>query len=176
MGRTRERKRPDTSKHKGYITGEGYQRLEEEASYLWNTKRPEVTKAVAVAAAEGDRSENAEYIYRKKQLREIDSRLRFLGNRLDALTPVIEKPKADGRVYFGCYVKLEDEEGNELTYRIVGPDEWDFDRGEISIDSPVGKALLGKREDDEVLVKRPKGDTWYTIIEVTVDPPEKISL
>ncbi len=167
---TRDRTRPDTSKKKGYITDEGYRRLEAEAKYLWNEKRPDVTRALTVAAAEGDRSENAEYIYRKKQLGEIDRRLRFLGKRLDALTPVVEKPRADGRVYFGCYVTVEDEEGNEKRYRIVGPDEWDAEKGEISMDSPMGRALMGKREDDEVVVRRPKGDLHLTILEVDVDP------
>ena len=170
MARTRERTRPDTSKKPGYITQEGYRRLEEEAAYLWNEKRPRVAKAVSDAAAEGDRSENAEYIYRKKQLGEIDRRLRFLGKRLDALTMVSEKPKADGRVYFGCYVTLEDEDGQLVRYRIVGPDEWDVERGEISMESPMGKVLLGKREGDEVLVRRPKGDVYFTITKVTVSP------
>ena len=94
---------------------------------MWNQKRPQVVSALADAAAEGDRSENAEYIYRKRQLAEIDRRLRFLGRRLDALTVVTEKPRADGRVYFGCYVTVEDEDGQEKRYRIVGPDEWDVE-------------------------------------------------
>ena len=128
-----------------------------------------MTKAVAVAAAEGDRSENAEYIYRKKQLAEIDRRLRFLDKRLDVLTVVSEKPRADGRVYFGCYVTVEDEEGETIRYRIVGPDEWDAERGEISMNSPMAKALMGKREDDEVVVRRPKGDLYLTIMDVSVD-------
>lgn len=170
MARTRERIRPDTSGKPGYITQEGYRRLDEEAAYLWSVKRPEVARALADAAAEGDRSENAEYIYRKKQLGEIDRRLRFLGKRLDVLKIVSEKPKDDGRVYFGCYVTLEDEDGNIVKYRIVGPDEWDIDRGEISMDSPVGKALLGKRIDDDVIVRRPKGEVYYTIVEVSVNP------
>ena len=170
MARTRERTRPDTSGKPGYITKEGYQRLEEEAHYLWNDKRPRVARAVADAAAEGDRSENAEYIYRKKQLAEIDRRLRFLNKRLDVLTMVTEKPKADGRVYFGCYVTVEDEEGEVTRYRIVGPDEWDAKKGEISMDSPVGRALLGKRTDDEVIVQRPKGDLTLLIVDVTVAP------
>ncbi|MCP4604881.1 MAG: transcription elongation factor GreB [Proteobacteria bacterium] len=165
---TRTRKRPDTSKRPGYITAEGYRRLEEEASYLWTEKRPRVSKAVAVAAAEGDRSENAEYIYRKKQLAEIDRRLRFLGNRLDALTIVSEKPEDCGRVYFGCYVTVENENGEEKRYRIVGTDEWDADRGEISIDSPVAKALLGKEEGDEITIRRPKGDIVLSINKVSV--------
>jgi transcription elongation factor GreB len=167
---TRTRTRPDTSKRPGYITAVGYRRLEEEASYLWNEKRPRVSQALSDAAAEGDRSENAEYIYRKKQLGEIDRRLRFLGNRLDVLTIVSDKPRDDGRVYFGCYVTVEDEEGRETRYRIVGPDEWDVERGEISVDSPMARALFGKEEGDVVMLRRPKGDIELTILEVTVDP------
>ena len=167
---TRTRKRRDESKNKGYITQEGYRRLEEESHFLWNVKRPEVASALQAAAAEGDRSENAEYIYRKRQLADIDRRLRFLGNRLDALTMVSETPPNDGKVYFGCTVTLEDEDGNEMRYRIVGADEWDIQRGEISVESPVAKAIMGKSLDDEVFVKRPKGDTWVTIVDVSVLP------
>ncbi len=170
MARTRERTRPDTSGKSGYITQEGYRRLEEEAHHLWTVKRPRVAKAVADAAAEGDRSENAEYIYRKKQLGEIDRRLRFLGKRLDALKVVSDKPNEDGRVYFGCYVFVEDEDGEQKRYRIVGPDEWDADKGEISMHSPLGKALLRKREGDEVLLRRPKGDVYLTILKVKTEP------
>lgn len=165
---TRTRKRKDDSKKDGYITQEGYRRIEEESHYLWNEKRPRVTQALQAAAAEGDRSENAEYIYRKKQLGEIDRRLRFLGNRLDALTMVSDVPPNNGKVYFGCWVTLEDEEGKEVRYRIVGADEWDIERNEISVDSPMAKALMGKLLDDEVLVRRPKGDIWYTIIHIAV--------
>ena len=170
MGRTRERTRPDVSGKPGYITAEGYRRLEEEASHLWNVKRPRVTKALADAAAEGDRSENAEYIYRKKQLADIHRRSRFLGKRLDILKVVSDKPEANGRVYFGCYVLVEDEHGETKRYRIVGADEWDADRGEISMHSPLARALLGKSEGDEVLIKRPKGNLYLTIVKVTVDP------
>jgi transcription elongation factor GreB len=167
---TRTRKRKDESKKQGYITQAGYRRLEEESYFLWNVKRPEVAEALKTAAAEGDRSENAEYIYRKRQLADIDRRLRFLGNRLDALTMVSEAPPDDGRVYFGSRVTLEDEDGNELTYRIVGADEWDMARNEISVDSPLARAILGKSLDDEVLVKRPRGDMWYTIVDIGVVP------
>jgi transcription elongation factor GreB len=166
---TRERTRPDTSSKPGYITADGYLRLGKEADYLWNEKRPAVTQALADAAAEGDRSENAEYIYRKRQLGEIDRRLRFLRKRLDVLTVVTEKPKADGRIYFGCYVTLENEDGEITKYRIVGPDEWEIERNEISMDSPMGRVLLGKQEDDEVFIRRPKGDTYFTIVKVSVD-------
>jgi transcription elongation factor GreB len=166
----RERSRPDTSKKPGYITAEGFRCLQEEADFLWNHKRPEVTAAVSTAAAEGDRSENAEYIYRKRQLAEIDRRLRFLGNRLEALKVVTEKPQNDGRVYFGCRVTIEDEDGNRACYRIVGPDEWDSTRGEISVESPMAKALLGKHVDDDVEVQRPDGPACFLITKVAVDP------
>jgi transcription elongation factor GreB len=169
MARTRDRTRPDESGKPSYITEEGYRRLEEEAQHLWNVKRPEVARALADAAAEGDRSENAEYIYRKKQLGEIDRRLRFLGRRLDVLKVVQDRPKADGRVYFGCTVTLEDEDGGTRRYRIVGPDEWDMSRGDISVESPMAKSLLGKSAGDEVTVRRPKGDDIVTIISVEID-------
>lgn len=165
----RERTRPDTSKNPGYITAEGFRRLQEEADLLWNRKRPEVTAALATAAAEGDRSENAEYIYRKRQLADIDRRLRFLGNRLKALKVVTEKPENDGRVYFGCCVTLEDEDGRRLRYRIVGPDEWDTTRAEISVESPMARALLGKQAGDDIEVQRPGGAAWYEIIDVAID-------
>lgn len=165
---TRHRKRPDESKKKGYITPEGYRRLEEEAQYLWNVKRPETARRVADAAAEGDRSENAEYIYGKRLLAEIDRRLRFLGARLDVLKVVTDKPEDDGRVYFGCHVTVEDEDGKESRYRIVGPDEWNAEQGKISMDSPMGRALLGKKEGDEVAVARPAGTVYLTIAKVSV--------
>jgi len=166
----RERTRPDTSKKPGYITAEGFRRLQQEADFLWNNKRPEVTSALAEAAAEGDRSENAEYTYRKRQLAEIDQRLRFLGNRLKALRIVDEKPKNDGRVYFGSFVTIEDENGFKTRYRIVGPDEWDGSRGEISVESPMARALLGKQSGDDIEVQRPGGAACYEIIVVSVDP------
>jgi transcription elongation factor GreB len=170
MSHAREQTNPGVPVKVAYITAEGYRRLEDEANYLWTVKRPQVVSALADAAAEGDRSENAEYLYRKRQVAEIDRRLRFLGKRMDAVTVVREKPRADGRVYFGCYVTVEDEEGQTKRYRIVGPDEWDSKRAEISMDSPMGKALLGRRLEDEVLVRRPIGDVYLTIVDVSVDP------
>ncbi len=134
-----------------YITPEGYQKLESELKGLWD-RRKEVTKALAAAAAEGDRSENAEYIYRKKELREIDRRIRYLQNRMPKLK-VVSEVGDKNRVFFGAIVTLEDEEGNEITYRIVGPDEIEPDKNYISIDAPMSKALLGKSVDDEVIVK-----------------------
>ena len=150
-----------------YITPEGYARLREEHERLWRIERPKVTEQVAAAAALGDRSENAEYIYGKKRLREIDARLRFLGRRLEELT-VVEPDARRGneRVFFGSWVTLEDEAGESVRYRIVGPDEADPARGLISMDSPVGRGLLGKRVDDEVRVRRPKGDVLFVILEI----------
>ena len=115
-------------------------------------KRPEVTRILSAAAAEGDRSENAEYIYRKKELREIDARVRFLRKRLDDMVIVDRIPKDTDKIYFGAWVTIEDNNGDEKTYRVVGPDEFDAKLGWISMDSPMGKALLGKSLDDEILI------------------------
>jgi len=125
-----------------------------------------VTQEVADAAAQGDRSENAEYIYGKRRLREIDRRVRFLSKRLDEVIVVNEVPTDTGRVFFGAWVTLENDEGDETTYRIVGADESDLDSGCISIDSPVARGLLGKRDGDEVIVRVPRGDVAYTIVGV----------
>src|SRR5512147_809799 len=127
------RYRPPQKQGSKYITPEGKKRLMDEFSFLWKTKRPEVTAALSAAAAEGDRSENAEYIYRKKQLREIDSRIHFLKDRLEDVVVVDTVPDDPGRVYFGAWVRLEDEDGHIAEYRIVGPDEFDTDKGYISM-------------------------------------------
>ena len=153
-----------------YITPEGKKRLTDEFALLWKAKRPEVTAALAAAAAEGDRSENAEYQYRKKQLREIDSRIHFLKGRLEDVVVVNTVPDDPGRVFFGAWVRLEDERGNEAEFRIVGPDEFDTDKGYISMDSPMARALMKKTEGDEVVVRRPKGDAVFTIVEVSYRP------
>jgi len=153
-----------------YITPEGARRLREEFEYLWKVERPRVTQAVSDAAAEGDRSENAEYIYGKKRLREIDRRVRFLMKRLDVLTVVEDQPERKGKIFFGAWVRLENEEGNEVVYRIVGPDEFDPGKGYISVDSPMAKALIGKQEGDEVVVRRPAGVATFTIIDVGYKP------
>jgi transcription elongation factor GreB len=152
-------------KRSPYITPAGFAALEAESRALW-TRRREVTAALTAAAAEGDRSENAEYIYRKKELREIDRRLRYLQKRLPELKVVAEQPADPTRVYFGAWVALEDEAGEELSLRIVGADEFDPARSWISIDSPVAKALLGKALDAEVTVHTPQGQRHYWIIEV----------
>jgi len=141
-----------------YITPEGFRRLQEEAERLWRVERPRVTQQVADAAALGDRSENAEYIYGKKRLREIDSRLRFLQKKLDTLTVVRESPPRRDRVYFGAFVTVEEESGESVEYRLVGPDESDPGQGLLSIESPLGRALMGRSEGDEVTVSRPRGD------------------
>ena len=133
---------------------------------MWKKKRPEVTRAVTAAAAEGDRSENAEYIYRKKQLREIDARVRFLRKRLENMVVVDTVPDDTSRVFFGAWVMLESVQGDELSYRVVGPDESDTQKNYISMDSPMGKALLGKGLDMEVSVSTPKGEQVYIIVEV----------
>ena len=143
--------RPPSPSSSPYITAEGYQRLESELQALWD-RRKDVTKALTAAAAEGDRSENAEYIYRKKELREIDRRLRYLQQRMPKLK-IVSEVGDTRRVYFGAIVTLENEEGIVNTYRIVGADEIDADKNYISIDSPMSKALLGKTFDDDVIVK-----------------------
>jgi transcription elongation factor GreB len=155
--------RPPSS---GYITPEGARRLRAELEQLWTVERPRVTQEVSDAAAQGDRSENAEYIYGKRRLREIDRRIRFLAKRLDGLTVVEANARDDGRVYFGAWATLEDDDGAEVEYRLVGPDEADARPSHVSIDSPVGRALLGKREGDEVTVVRPRGPATFTITRV----------
>ncbi|MCL4537667.1 MAG: transcription elongation factor GreB [Nitrospirae bacterium] len=149
-----------------YITPEGQKDLSEELSYLWKVKRPQVTQAVAEAAAMGDRSENAEYIYGKKQLRQIDSRIRFLTKRLSELIVVDRIPDDTSKVFFGAWVEVEDSDGNIYRYRIVGPDEFDPDRGFISIDSPMAKALLCRTEGDEVVVSRPNGTAVFVVTSI----------
>ena len=162
--------RPPQKTGSKYITPEGKKRLADEFQYLWHTKRPEVTAALAAAAAEGDRSENAEYIYRKKQLREIDARIHHLKNRLEHIMIVDTLPADRSQVFFGAWVRLEDENGDISEYRIVGPDEFDSTKGLISMDSPMARALMKKSEGDEVFVKRPKGDTLFTIVRVQYEP------
>jgi len=154
-----------------YITPEGQKSLSEELSYLWKIKRPAVTQAVAEAAAMGDRSENAEYIYGKKQLRQIDSRIRFLSKRLRELIIVDRIPGDTSRVFFGAWVELEDTAGNMHRYRLVGPDEFDPDRGYISIDSPMAKALLRKTAGEEIVVSSPSGTAAFVITSVNYDGP-----
>lgn len=165
------RYRPPSPPSAPYITPEGRDRLMTELRYLSDTLRPEVTKALSEAAAEGDRSENAEYIYRKKQLREIDRRIRYLVKRLEVVKAVDKKPADQSRVFFGAWVELEElDTGAMECYRLVGADEIDLDRGWISVDSPMAKALLKKQEGDEVMVVRPKGKAYYEVSRVSYDP------
>lgn len=160
------RYRPPRKAGSNYITADGKRRLQEEFNYLWREKRPRVTQAVAEAAAQGDRSENAEYIYGKKQLREIDSRIRFLSKRLENLKVVDRLPADRDAVFFGAWVTIENERGDRHEYRIVGPDEFDMAQAYISVDSPIARALLKKRTGDELTVQTPSGDDWYEIIAV----------
>jgi len=153
-------------KKSNYITRAGWQRLDQELKYLWKNERPRITRSVSEAAAQGDRSENAEYIYGKKRLREIDSRVRFLMKRLDDLTIVYPEKQQAGKVYFGAWVTLINEEHETKIYRLVGPDEWDVKQGNISIDSPMARALLGKQVDDEVVVHTPEGEKVFDIIAI----------
>jgi transcription elongation factor GreB len=149
---------------KSHITPEGHKKLLAEMDHLWKVERPKVTQEVAAAAAQGDRSENAEYIYGKKRLREIDRRLRFLARRLDNIIVVAPSSGKADRVFFGAWVTVEDEDGQQSTWRIVGTDEFDVSAGMISVQSPLAKALLGKRVGDSVTVSRPKGDCDYEVI------------
>ena len=150
-----------------YITPAGKKRLDDELAFLWHTRRPEVVRALSAAAAEGDRSENAEYIYRKKELREIDRRVRFLSKRVEQLKVVFDIPTESSRIFFGAWVDLESDSGEQLRYRIVGPDEFDPATGYISMDSPLALALMRKQVDDEITVQTPGGEMHYTVIQVS---------
>ncbi|OZB16683.1 MAG: transcription elongation factor GreB [Marinobacter sp. 34-60-7] len=153
-----------------YITPEGERALRDELQFLWKVRRPEVTQAVREAAALGDRSENAEYIYGKKQLREIDRRVRFLSKRLDELTVVDRLPEDRSRVFFGAWVTIEDDDGEEQCYRLVGADEFDLSKGCLSINSPMARALIGKHLDDEVSVRTPEGFKSVVITDIRYGP------
>jgi len=153
-----------------FATAEGARRLREELDHLWRVHRPQVTRAVSEAAAQGDRSENAEYIYGKKQLREIDRRVRYLRQRLDGLVVVTQPPDDRTRVFFGAWVRIEDEEGYETELRIVGPDEIDPARHYVSMDSPLARALMRRRSGDEFTVEVPGGTRSYVVTEVRYEP------
>ncbi|GAA3965969.1 transcription elongation factor GreB [Allohahella marinimesophila] len=145
------------------ITRQGWEKLSAELQQLWKVERPEVTRAVSEAAALGDRSENAEYIYGKKRLREIDRRVGYLSRQLEDLKIVDYSPEQEGRVFFGATVEVENEEGKVVSYRIVGGDEIEAGSRNISIDSPMARALVGKQVDDEVVVKTPSGALVWTV-------------
>lgn len=157
--------RPPSPKSSPYITASGHERLKRELKQLW-TDRREVVAAITAAAAEGDRSENAEYIYRKKQLREMDRRIRYLGRRIDEVQPVAAVPRESGKVFFGAWVTVADARGSESSYRIVGADEIDPKRDWISVDSPLARALLGKSAGDEISVRTPSGVREIEIVAV----------
>jgi transcription elongation factor GreB len=167
------RYRPPTEAGSKYITPAGAQRLKAELDQLWHEERPRVTQAVSEAAAQGDRSENAEYTYGKKRLHEIDRRVRFLRKRLEGMT--IVDPTADpgrrdpARVYFGAWVQIESDTALRW-YRLVGPDEFDMAEDYISMDSPLGRSLLGKHLDDEIRVPLPGGTTVFTVVAVSYGP------
>jgi transcription elongation factor GreB len=153
-----------------YITPEGAKRLQDELQELWQVERPRVTQAVSEAAAQGDRSENADYIYGKRRLHEIDRRVRFLRKRLDGMAVVDPLAPAarrdDTRVYFGAWVQIENDAGGLAWHRIVGPDEFDMETAYISMDSPLGRSLMGKRLDDEVTVALPGGAATFVVAAV----------
>ena len=159
--------RPPSPSSTAIITREGFERLKAELDYLWHTLRPEVVRAITAAAAEGDRSENAEYIYRKKQLAEIDRRARYLTKRIPSLKVAEGAPGDRSRVFFGARIELENvDTGEILHYRIVGPDETDAKRGWISIDSPIARAVLKKRVDDEFAAELPGGPAQFAVVAV----------
>ena len=160
------RYRPPQKPGSKYITAEGEKRLKAELHQLWKVERPQVTQSVSEAAALGDRSENAEYIYGKKRLREIDSRVRFLGKRLEEMTVVSEPPEDRSKIYFSAYVTLEDDQGLSVRYRLVGPDELNPQLGYISIDAPLGRALLGKEVDSEIEINSPDGVRQYHVLAI----------
>ena len=162
--------RPPRPRGSRYITPEGAARMRAEVKQLWEIERPRVTQAVSDAAKLGDRSENADYIYGKKRLREIDSRVRFLTKRLEEITVVDRIPDDREKVFFGAWVTLEDDDGKTVRYRIVGPDEFNVKEGLISMDSPVARALLGKRLDDEVEVQQM--EQWVTYYICEIDYPQ----
>ncbi len=147
------------------ITPQGYAALRTELEQLWKVERPQVTAEVSAAAALGDRSENAEYQYGKRRLREIDRRLRWLDKRISELVVIRGAPQ-DGRIHFGAWVSVEDEDGAVQRWQLVGSDEFDIKAGKISVSSPIGGALLGRRVGDEVEVRRPKGDLELTIVDI----------
>ena len=160
------RYKPPRRRGSTYITPEGEQRLRAELHQLWKVERPVVTNTVHEAAKNGDRSENGDYIYGKRRLREIDSRVRFLNKRLGELKVIDQIPADTGKIYFGARVSLEDEAGMEQHWRIVGPDEFDLQQGRLSMDSPMARALLGKRLDDEIRVQSPAGEKVYYVTDI----------
>ncbi|HYS81852.1 MAG TPA: transcription elongation factor GreB [Anaeromyxobacteraceae bacterium] len=160
-----------TGKRLRYITPQGFRRLSDEHGRIWSELRPRIVAEVEAAAALGDRSENAEYIYGKRKLRELDRRLRFLSTLMDDLTVVDPRPHPSGKAYFGAWVTVEGEDGEERVYHLVGPDETDAAAGAISVEAPLGRALLGKAEGDVARVDRPSGAAEVTVLQVVWGPP-----
>ena len=165
------RYRPPQRRGSLYITPEGMAALRAELHQLWKVERPQVTAVVHEAAKNGDRSENGDYIYGKRRLREIDSRVRFLTKRIDELEVVEQLPSDREKIFFGAWVTLEDEDGKTQTYRIVGPDEFDLTAGKLSMDSPLARALLGKRLDDDIVFQSPAGERELYIAAVNYSKP-----
>lgn len=153
------------------VTPEGYRKLQEEETYLWTVKRPEITKIVSWAASLGDRSENADYTFNKRVLRQIDRRVRYLRKRLPDLKVIEYSPVQEGKVFFGARVEIENEAGEVKSFKIVGPDEIYGDEKEplISIDSPMARALLKKQVDDEFIVKTPEGNKEWFVNSIEYD-------
>jgi len=163
------RYRPAEKPGSQFITPAGAACLKLELDQLWRVERPRVTQAVSEAAAQGDRSENAEYTYGKRRLREIDRRVRFLRKRLDGMTVVDKAPSDPNRVYFGAWVTLEDEAGSQHVHRIVGPDEFDQAPDYISMDAPLARALMRRALDDEVRVELPGGSRSFVIVKISYE-------
>lgn len=165
------RYRPPQRQGSRYITVEGMATLRAELHQLWKVERPQVTATVHEAAKNGDRSENGDYIYGKRRLREIDSRVRFLTKRIDSLEVVDQLPADRERIFFGAWVTVEDEDGANHTYRIVGPDEFDLSLNKLSMDSPLARALLGKRVDDDIVFNSPTGERELYVAAVSYTAP-----
>ncbi len=164
------RYRPPGTAMSNYLTEEGEARLKQELIYLWKDERPRITQSVTEAAAQGDRSENADYTYGKKRLREIDRRVRYLSKRLESATIVNSIPDDISKIYFGAWVSVEDDDGHCQEYRIVGADEIGDKPSYISMDAPLGRALLGKQVDSEVVIKAPDRERTYTVIAIWYTP------
>ena len=163
--------RPPSAKGSAYITAAGFKRMKDEVTQLWKIERPQVTQVVHEAAKNGDRSENADYQYNKKLLREIDRRVRYLRKRLEVIKVVDYSPEQNGRVFFGAWVEVEDEDGNSLKFRIVGPDEIYGRTDYISIDAPMARALLKKQVDDSATVTTPAGTKEWWVTEIYYPQP-----
>ncbi|MEG3116452.1 transcription elongation factor GreB [Salinicola sp. 4072] len=167
MTRWRDPKKdPRQEKKSNLITPQGFDRLQGIHDHLSRVKRPQLSAKVGEAAALGDRSENADYTYNKKELNRVIARIRYLRKRLDELQVVDRLPADTGKVYFGAYVTLEDDEGEELSIRLVGHDETDTDKHWISVDAPLARALLGKGLDDDVVVAAPGGEIHYIVTDI----------